>query len=227
MFGMIRETIIDMKLKNRYVINHAYTDEFGFKGIVDVDELVIGEHKITIKEEETGLKGSRTLWDREEGVPPGDIVKVHLYVNDKEISTADEIWLSNRERGSRYFSWLDIVTVHDRKSDENLVKIVQRLTDDDEMGDAREWKIITISPDGNITEEKMTYAERSKNALGVKLVNFTNTGLMAMGHHTDILKGYPSLFFPFIYPFFTSLAGIILLLIAIKLIYNKRKIGGI
>ena len=74
--------------------------------------------------------------------------------------------------GSRYFSWLDIVTVHDRKSDENQIKIVQRLTDDDEMGDAREWKIITISPDGSVTEEKMTYAERSKNALGVKLVNF-------------------------------------------------------
>ncbi len=226
MFGMIRETIIDMKLKNRYVINHAYTDEFGFKGIVDVDELIIGEHKISIKEEETGLKGSRTLWDREEGVPPGDIVKVHLYVNDKEISTADEIWLSNRERGSRYFSWLDIVTVHDRKSDENLVKIVQRLTDDDEMGDAREWKIITISEDSSVSEEKMTYEERSKNPLGVKIVNFTNTGLIAMGHHTDILKGYPGLFFPFIYPFFTSLIGIILLLIAIKLSYNKRKIRG-
>ena len=80
--------------------------------------------------------------------------------------------------------------------------------------------------DGNITEEKMTYEERSKNPLGVKLVNFTNTGLMAMGHHTDILKGYPGLFFPFIYPFLTSLTGIILLLIAIKLSYNKRKIRG-
>ena len=227
MFGMIRETIIDMKLKNRYVINHAYTDEFGFKDIVDVDELIIGKHKITIKEGETGLKGSRTPWDIDEGVPPGDIVKIHLLLNNKEITTSDEIWLSNRERGSRYFSWLDIVTVHDRKSGENLIKIVQRLTDDDELGDAREWKIITISPDGSVTEEKMTYAERSKNALGVSLVNFTNTGLIAMGHRTDILKGYPSLFFPFIYPFLTSLVGIVLLLIAIQLIRNKRKIKGV
>ena len=125
---------------------------------MDVDELIIGKHKITIKEEETGIKGSRTPWDRDEGVPPGDVVKVHLYVNDKEISAPDEIWLSNRERGSRYFSWLDIVTVHDRKSDENLIKIVQRLTDDDEMDEQREWKIITIYSDGKISEEKENYA---------------------------------------------------------------------
>ena len=70
-----------------------------FKDIIEVDELIIGEHKITIEEEETGLKGSRTLWDRDEGVPPGDIVKVHLLLNNKGISTPDEIWLSNRERG--------------------------------------------------------------------------------------------------------------------------------
>jgi hypothetical protein len=227
MFGMIRETIIDMKLKNRYEINHAYTDYQGFKGIIEVDELIIGEQKITIAEEETELKGSRTPWDIDEGVPPGDIVKIHLLLNNKEISTPDEIWLSNRERGSRYFSWLDIVTVRDRQSGENLIKIVQRLTDDDELGDAREWKIITISPDGSVTEEKMTYAERSKNALGVNLINFTNTGLIAMGHHTDILKGYPSLFFPFIYPFFTSFISIVLLFIAINLLQKKWKLKGV
>ena len=47
-----------------------------------------------------------------------------------------------------------------------------------------------------------------------------------MGHRTDILKGYPSLFFPLIYPFFTSLAGIVLLLIAIQLVRNKRRDKG-
>ena len=222
MFDIIRENIIDMKLKSRYVINHAYTDEYGFKSIVDVNELIIGENKITIHEEETVLKGSHTLWDKDEGVPPGDIVKVHFYLNGKEISTPDEMWLSNRQRGSRYFSWIDIITVNDRFTGENQIKIIQRLTDDDQM-DAREWKIITITSDGNVSEEKMTYTKRSENALGVKMINFTNTGLMSMGYQTDILQGFPNLIFPLIYPIFTSIVGVILLIISIKLYRKNRK----
>lgn len=216
--------MIDMKVENRYIIKHAYTDEHGFMNIIDTDELMIGDQKITIEEEKTGLKAPLTHWDIEEGVPPGDIVKVHFHLNDKEISTPDEIWLSNRERGSRYFSWFDIVTVHDRYNEETDFKIVQRLTDDDtEMG-AREWKIISIASDGSVQEELMSYADRNKNALGVKLINFTNTGLMSMGHYTDVLKGYPSLFFPFLYPFLTSIVGIGLLVISIKMYRKGRSV---
>ncbi|MGG3925125.1 hypothetical protein ABET51_03845 [Metabacillus fastidiosus] len=205
----------------RYEIHHAYTGKDGFEDIINTQELIIDNINMKIIEEETGLKAPLTSWDMDENVPPGDIVKIHLLLNDKEITNPDKIWLSNRERGSRYFSWLDILTVKDRMTGEKQIKIVQRLTDDDSM-DYREWKIITIYESGDSEEEKLNYTKRGENKLGVKLINFSDTGLMYMGYYSDILQGYPSLIFPVIYPVLTSLAGMILLIITMRL-YFKRK----
>lgn len=38
---------------------------------------------------------------------------------------------------------------------------------------------------------------------------------MSMGYHSDILHGYPSLFFPLLYPYFTGLLGVILLFVTL------------
>ncbi|MEK4040091.1 hypothetical protein MHH49_21400 [Paenibacillus sp. FSL F4-0122] len=99
-----------------------------------------------------------TPWDEEEKAPSGDIVKVQFLLNDQKISTPDEIWLSNRDRGSRYFSWIDILTVKDRKTGEEQVSIVQRLTDDSQPMETRKWKIITIAQNGDVDEEVLSYA---------------------------------------------------------------------
>ncbi|MEK3936860.1 hypothetical protein MKY41_16245 [Sporosarcina sp. FSL W7-1349] len=221
LFVILREGWIDWIVKMRYSLHHAYIDEFGFEDIIDTQQLDIDGQTIRIEEEETGNQAPLTPWDREEKVPPGDIVNIHWFINNKEASTADPIWLSNRQRGSRYFSWLDVVKVHDRLTGVDQVKIIQRLTDDNEM-EQRKWKILTIQED-KTTEETLTYEERHRNPLGVKLVNFSNTGLMAMGFHSDILQGFPSLFFPFLYPFFTALLGVILLILALRLNKKTRK----
>lgn len=140
-------------------------------------------------------------------------MKLHLFVNGKEITQASEIWLSNRNRGSRYFSWLDILTVNEK------VAIVQRLTDDHEPMNNRRWKIIWIDEKANITEDKISYQKREENPLAVRLINVSGTSLMSMGYYSDILKGYPSIFFPLIYPIVTGLVGILLCIIALV----KRK----
>lgn len=101
-----------------------------------------------------------TPWDEEEKAPSGDIVKVQFLLNDQKISTPDEIWLSNRDRGSRYFSWIDILTVKDRKTGEEQVSIVQRLTDDSQPMETRKWKIITIAQNGEVDEEVLSYAQK-------------------------------------------------------------------
>src|SRR5699024_463350 len=122
-------------------------------------------------EELTGKKAPLTTFDKDENVPPGDIVNIHLLVNGTLVSEPSEIWLSNRDRGSKYFSWLDIVTVKDFRNGESFVKIIQRISDDDEM-DYREWKIVSIDSRGDVTEEKINYGTRSENPLAVKLINF-------------------------------------------------------
>lgn len=222
LFNIIREYWVEHKINERYEIQHAYQSKQGFEDIVDVPELTINDMSIKIIEEKTSKKAPLTSWDQDENVPPGDIVKIHLLLNDGEISKPDKIWLSNRHRGSRYFSWLDIVVVTDRLTGEKQINIVQRLTDDNHPMEGREWKIITIYQDSDVSEEALKYSERSDNKLGVKLINFSGTSLMSMGYYSDITKGYPSFLFPLLYPILTGMVGIVLLIIFSVLIYKRR-----
>lgn len=212
LFQMAREEVTDWNLSTRYQVDHADREQ-GFPITIDAQKIEVKGHLIEIVEEQTGEKGSLTLWDKDEGVEAGDIVKLHLFVDGKEVTKADEIWLSNRDRGSRYYSWLDILTVNEK------VAIVQRLTDDDQPMDDRRWKIIWIEEQGNITEEEVSYQNRQENPLAVRLINVSGTSLMGMGYYSDVLQGYPSLFFPIIYPVVTGLIGILLCAIA----YLRRK----
>lgn len=223
LFNYIREYMISDQINQRYEINHA---EKGYNTL-NVQELTVDDKHIKIEEESTGRTAELTLWDEEENVPPGDIVKVQFLLNGQKISTADEIWLSNRERGSRYFSWIDILTVKDRMTGEKEINIVQRLTDDSQTMEKRKWKIITISHDGSIEEKVLSYAQRSDNHLGVKLIEFSGTSLMGMGFYSDITKSYPSVFFPLIYPFLTGVLGIflfIIIVVQILIVLHDRRV---
>lgn len=203
LFLMGREWITNQWINSRYTIEHIYEDQ-GFPSHIDVQEIEVKGKHIEITEEPTGKKAPVTAWDAGEGVGAGDIVKLHILVDGREVSKADEIWLSNRNRGSRYFSWLDILTINDK------IAIVQRLTDDDADMEKRKWKIIWIDKNGHTDEEQISYSSRSENPLGVRLIVFSGTSLMAMGYYSDILTVFPSIFFPILYPFITGLLGLLL-----------------
>lgn len=206
LFQMVRERVTTWKLDNRYTIEQAYAQ--GFLTHNDVSEIVVNGHLIEIVEEKTGEKETLTYWDENEGVKPGDIVKLHLSIDNKEVTTTDEIWLSNRDRGGRYYSWLDILTVNDD------IAIVQRLTDDNGAMEDRRWKIIWIDEKGKLTEDQVSYYDRSENPLAVRLINISSTSLMGMGYYSDILFTYPTIFFPLMFPWGTGLFSILFFIIA-------------
>ncbi|WP_339809794.1 hypothetical protein MKY63_21600 [Paenibacillus sp. FSL R7-0189] len=214
LFNYIREYIISDQINQRYEIKHAEKEY----NPINVQEITVAHKNIKIREEKTGRKADMTPWDEEEKAPPGVIVKVQFLLNDQKISTPDEIWLSNRDRGSRYFSWIDILTVKDRKTGEEQVSIVQRLTDDSQPMETRKWKIITIAQNGDVDEEVLSYAQRSNNHLGVKLIEFSGTSLIGMGYYSDVTKAYPSIFFPLLFPFLTGIAGLLLLIFLVVLL---------
>lgn len=223
LYEIAREKIIDNKLSSRYLLEHAYVEEPGFPRIIDVNEMIINGMKLEIVEEQTGKKAPLTRWDEKEGVPPGNIVNLHILLDGEPITSPSEISLSNRQRGSKFFSWLDIVTVKDYAEGQEYIKIVQRLTNDEKLDEDRQWKIISINEVGHVTEEIISYKTRSEHPLGVKLIHFTNTALVAFGYHSDILQGYPSLLFPIIYPFITGIIGLIGIIFTTIKLYSKRQ----
>ncbi|MGG3801835.1 hypothetical protein, partial [Metabacillus fastidiosus] len=93
MFHIIREALIENIIEMRYEFHHAYTGEDGFEDIINAQELIIDNINIKIIEEEIGLKAPLTPWDIDENVLPGGIVKIHLLLNDKEITNPDKVKL--------------------------------------------------------------------------------------------------------------------------------------
>lgn len=72
--------MISDQINQRYEINHA---EKGYNTL-NVQELTVDDKHIKIQEENTGRKAELTLWDEEESVPPGDIVKVQFLLNGQK-----------------------------------------------------------------------------------------------------------------------------------------------
>lgn len=223
LYLMFREWHIQHTIMNRYLVLQADQKD-DFPATLQSPEITAAGQHIRIVEKQTGRFAPQTPWDRDEHVPAGEIIEDQIELNGKPIADPTEMWLSNRQRGGRYFSWLDIVTVRDRETGKSEAAIVQRLTGDNEAPEYRQWRIITVHEDGSWEQRRVTYKERSKDSLGVRLIMVSGTALLAMGYYSDILMGYPGLLFPFIYPWLTSLAGFIAVLImAITAICKRRR----
>lgn len=225
-FLMLRETYMNQKILARYETDHVDTSQ-GFSASLDTQHISFKGIDIDLVEIPTGKTAPLTVHDEYENVEPGEIVQLQWYVNGQPVSSADEIWLSNRGKGARYYSWLDVLQVKDRRTKTEKLALVQRLTDDDAPMDSRAWKIIWVEMDGSITEEQLTYADRSSNPLGVHIVSHAGTTLMGMGYYSDLMHVYPSLFYPILYPGMTVLLGLLFLLLGVFLHFWKVGRGNV
>ncbi|PLS08106.1 hypothetical protein [Bacillus halotolerans] len=225
-FVLLRENIIDHNVTNRYDIHYAYQDKQGYEPAIDTQNINIFNHHIRIIEAKTGKHAPLTSWDKDENVPAGEIVNIQYQLDGRDLSSPSEVWLSNRERGGRYFSWLEILTVKDRKTDQNLVYIVQRITDDQISLEKSKWKIIRIHQDGTVKEKLLSYSDRSKDPLSVKLLNFSYVGGNSMGYHSDMYEVIPNVIFPLLYPLITFAVGCAIM-IGILIFVIVQKIKGV
>lgn len=226
LFLMGREMFTDKIIQLRYEIEHADASQ-GFPTTLDSQHVSYQGLDIALVEMPTGKLAPLTTHDIYENVEPGEIVQLQWLVNGQPVSTADEIWLSNRDKGARYYSWLDVLQVKDKRSKTEKLALVQRLTDDNTLMNNRAWKIIWVDLDGTVTEEQLTYADRSSNPLGVRIISHAGTALMGMGYYSDLMHVYPSLFYPILYPGMTALFGLFFLLLGTFLHFWKAGRGNV
>jgi len=184
-------------IANHYIVENV-NEKYHFSTELQTSEITIHNQHIKIIENKTGRLAPLSAWELEEEVPPGEIVETQLEINGEKVSVPTEVWLSNRERGDRYFSWLNFLTVKDRNTGVNHTAVIQRISTDDAPMDKRQWRIIHIYEDGKWAEENFSYNNRSQYPLGIKLVTQSGTQLMEMGYHTD-----PSPYYGLIFPVLT------------------------
>ncbi len=76
---------------------------------------------------------------------------------------------------------------------------------------SQNWRLIYVNKDKTTEEEIFSYPERAEHLLGVKLVQISSQASTFIGYTTN--NYLPNIFFPLVYPLFTSLLGFILLIL--------------
>jgi len=69
------------------------------------------------------------------------------------------------------------------------------------------YRIISVHPDGSITQEVFTSAERQSPMYRVMLMSLS--ARVTMGFYSEVLNGWPSCIYPIFYPFATGLLGVV------------------
>jgi hypothetical protein len=162
-----------------------------------------------------------------------DISDVDIAINGETEEILEEYPVRIGEEGlNQYKHYLSYWLVEEKQTDKKSFVIVLQMNGAKEdllingkMGEfvpkeKLEYSTITIQEDGTISRDNFTY--ENKNKLQTKLIPPMYFG--GAGYYTDVWFAYPNILYPFIYPFFTMILGLIFILIGFpyKHLTNNR-----
>ena len=220
---MIMELIHKQKMNKEYKITNVSkgepptTSTFNFK-----DHLV--EIKETIIDEESHIDP----WSNKIG-----IADLSLKLDGKEIDSLKGYPIRVDEEGlNRYYGEIAYLSLTDKGNGTSqfivLLKKTKELQKEMPNGDIVGWvqpdklkyMLYAFDEDGhNLNQKSFNLSDRS--ALQTELLNVGAMVPHSIGYYTDAWEGYPTLFFPLIFPFLTLLLGLVLILVFLK--YNIKK----
>lgn len=135
---------------------------------------------------------------------------IGITINDKDWSVIHPVEVRpNYLDENRYHGYFGLLIVEE-KGNENLI-LVQRLLGNQEADLV--WRTLTIKNNGQVLENQFSYEHRSDVPQRVDYINLSNTSPFSLGYKSNILQGWPSLFFPLLYPFVTASLGLLLIVI--------------
>lgn len=123
---------------------------------------------------------------------------------------------------NRYHGYYGVLTIKEKGS-EKLV-ICQRVSG---IGVTREnalaWRILSLDKNGQVHEDRFTFGERMDLPQRVQMINLTTVTPISIGYRSDILLGWPTLFFPLLYPFVTALLGLLSIVVGVVMVFVSRR----
>ncbi|MFD0713353.1 hypothetical protein [Paenibacillus sp. GCM10027626] len=184
-------------------------------------------YKILSQSGETALQYAREYtWEGntirvQDEIEPGlhqqdsrQTASLSITINDADWSAASSVdvrpYFLDENRYHGYFGMLAVK----EKGVEKLL-LIQRVTGTDpdfvkekELG----WRILTIEKNGSVQEDIFAYEDRAAIPKRVNFVNLSSTSPISLGYRSNILQGWPNLFFPLLYPWTSGLVGLLLLI---------------
>jgi len=147
--------------------------------------------------------------------------KLRVVVNGKDWSVENPIEIRpSFFDNNRYHGFFNVLKV--RSEGNEALVLVQRVSGPEfKREEDLAWRTLRIQKDGQVIEDRFTYEERGDVPERVDFVNHAYASPVALGYRSNILQGWPSLFFPLFYPFGTATFGLLFTLIG--LVIRKKK----
>jgi hypothetical protein len=146
-----------------------------------------------------------------------------LIIDDKEIDSLNNHPVRVGQEGlNRYYGEIAYLILEDKKKDEKqfilLLKKTREMQKEMPNGDIvggvptekLKYTLHSLDEKGKLTNE--TFSFNNRDALQTKLLNAGAVVPYTIGYYTDAWEGYPTIFSPYIFPFFTLLVGVIMML---------------
>jgi hypothetical protein len=212
-------------LRYDYATMGRHIDPDTYMEIYDIgtNPIKIGNATLTFKNTPTGMFEKKDeSWESENA---REIVQVDIYLDGKKITKPGKVILGHEAGQHLYWNFIDLFAVTDKKSNTTDAVLIEKMYDEASwLNNAAKWKIIRIHSDGTYDEEEMTYEKRSDHLLYVRLINMGVLHGMSMGYFSDIMEGYPTLFFPIFYPWgLNLLCGFVVFAAIVMKIRRKNR----
>ncbi|CDQ21234.1 hypothetical protein [Halobacillus karajensis] len=136
---------------------------------------------------------------------------------------------------SRYWGDIAFIKMADiKKNKKSLVVVLKKtqeiqkeLPNGDITGGASsnelEYTTYTFGPEGSINRDDFRLTQR--NALQTKILNAGVVGPHRLGFYTNAWQGYPTIFFPFMYPLLPMILGFIIILVTLVKLKREKYQG--
>lgn len=127
---------------------------------------------------------------------------------------------------NRYHGYFGLLTTK-QNGREQLI-LVQRVSDIEDFNVHNlAWRVLTITTDGHVKEERFRYTERADDPLRVKFIQLSSASPISIGYRSNILHVWPSLWFPVLYPWATGGLGFLLVVIGGIVLQKKPKCSNL
>ncbi|WP_110114808.1 hypothetical protein [Bacillus sp. CGMCC 1.16541] len=215
---MVVEVVHDQQMRGNYTVTNIN------EGFPPTDSTFQFEnHVIEIEETLTEEEQYQDPWSNTIGI--GDLA---VKLNGQEIDNLKGYPIRVAEEGlNRYHGDVGYFMIKEKKSEKTQLMVVLKKTKElpkekpngDIVGMAPSetltYALYTIEEDGQVKREQFNISER--NALQTELLNSGTMAHHRLGYYTDAWERYPSLVFPFIFPFGMLVLGMIFLVVYFRI----------
>jgi len=156
---------------------------------------------------------------------------VRILIDDREYSVANGVEIRPHfQDENRYHGFLFIIRFTDYSTGKSNLAVMQNLGVDPDGSKLTtggfdlqylRFRAITLDSDGRVGEETFFYKDRGRPSIRAALARYVSPS--PMGFHSDLMMVWPTLIYPFLYPWASALVGVACL-IAAKILRGRARV---